>query len=983
MRFRLADEVVATGQAAWAARSGAPVRLAEQSDAPAGAPVALGPPEAAEERARAAVAELERLVAAGGVVAAGAGVDLGGGFRSARLAGARGEKRDAVLAALRALGPEGAGRLGDRAATTVALFGPAATKRVGAAAARAVADGRWAAVRFASAASDVLGPEQVERILALEAPAGADPVDGGAPSVLAEHLGRVLAPLPRPRRPAVLTDLWDRVLDGHARQARRERLLATQGRQDRLAELRTRRARFEEELVLPWFPYDARSGRTPLLAAAQWTPSEGYWHAVLHRIVADAQAATVLLRTAVAVGDHGPAVGLAHMEPQLAAAVATTGDAAATRAARRVPGLTGLPARPGSHVRELHRQVLKHGPAKVPYDTQVRPRLARARDYALVVAGEFDRLLHGELPVPEEALHAWAAEGLEGWRRKTGYSPARPPEEWAENPPWALERFGTRDTLAARLRDLRGRGEPAAPRDVEVLGDLLWYADMADALAQLYGHEAAAVTLAGGPLGLDHDPPPAAAPLVPRLDSVSLAVSGAAQLVALGGTAGKGVRTWAGLVDSLRADVDVSEALSGEFPVPPPLAAVDAALVPGTRARFLLARSARTLAEWADYMGNCIATPYYVDAALKGRSALAALLDDKGRILANAELHRARPAERGWVVGELAGRFNDAPDEVLEERFRRWVATLPGTAPQEPPTAPGEEAPAAPLRRGRTAPRLVADAGPELARLAQAAWTEQVTARTAAVYAALAATVPAAPAAARRAGAPADARTGAAAGARGGAGATAALTRLRRLGPASLAHACRGVLADGAVSPADLWAATGVRPLAAAVAALDPALRGRFEQLELLDGAGPLPKALRALVRRPAVAPAYAIGLMGLRVRAALGDLVHADDAALARAVSRRPPAPLLCAAAVAVTCRAPAIPLAAVAEPRAVTVPGFPATGLDDPGGPWQRAFPAARELGADTAAFWDGVAADGLRVPASWLTSAGWPVLWARAHR
>ncbi|MEO3851186.1 hypothetical protein ABGB09_26785 [Streptomyces sp. B8F3] len=979
MRFRLADGVVTTGQAAWAARSGVPVRLAEQADVPAGTPVALGPPEAGEEPAGAAVAALERLVAAGGAVAAGAGVDLGGGFRSARLAGARGDKRDAVLAALRALGPADAGRLGDRAATTVALFGPAATKRVGAAAARAVAEERWGAVRLAAAASDVLGPEQVEHILALDAPAGVDPVDGGAPSVLAEHLGRVLAPLPRPRRPAVLSDLWDRVLDGHARQARRERLLATQGRQGRVAELRIRRAKFEEELVFRWVPHDGRPGGTPLLAAAWWTPSDAYWHALLHRIVQDAQAATVLLRTAVAVTDHGPALGLAHMEAQLAAAVAATGDTAAAHAARRVPGLTGLPARPASHVRELHRQVLKSGPAGVPYETQVRPRLARARDYALVAVEEAGRLLRGELPVPEDVLHDWAAGDLRGWRRRTGYSPVRPPEEWAENPPWLLDRFGTRDTLAARLRDRRAQGEPAAPRDVEVLGDLLWYAELADALAQVHGHEAASVTPHGDPLGLDHDPPAATAPLVPRLDSVGLAVSGAAQLVALGGTVGKGVKTWAGLVDSLRADVDVAEALSGEFPVPPPLAAVDATLVPGTRARFRLARSARTLAEWADYMGNCIATPHYVDAALKGRSTLAALHDDKGRILVNAELRPARPAERGWLVGELAGRFNDTADQALEERFRRWVATLPGTQPPEPAAAPGEEVPAAPVRRGRAAPRLTADAGPELAGLAEAAWAEQVTDRTAAVYAALAATVPAAPAA--LAGPVRGTRTGTAAATAAGPG--AALTRLRRLGPASLAHACRRALDDGTVGPADLWAATAVRPLAAAVTALDPALRDRFEQLELLDGAGPLPKALRGLVRRPAVAPAYAIGLMGLRVRAALGHLLYEDDAALARVVSRRPPTPLLCAAAVAVTCRAPEIRLAAVAEPRAVTVPGYPATSLDDPEGPWQRAFPAARELGADTAAFWDGVAADGLRAPASWLAAAGWPALWSRAHR
>ncbi|WP_407562960.1 hypothetical protein [Streptomyces sp. 184] len=980
MRFRLADGVVTTGQAVWTARSGVPARLAAQADAPAGAPVALGPPEAGEEPAGAALAGLDRLVAAGGAVAAGAGVDLGGGFRSARLAGARGEKRDAVLAALRALGPADAGRLGDRAGTMVALFGPAATKRVGAAAARAVAEERWGTVRLASAASDVLGPEQIERILALTAPDGVDPVDGGTPSVLAGHLDRVLAPLPRPRRPALLTDLWDRVLDGHARQVRRERLLATQARQDRVAELTARRARFEEEVVLHRLPSDTRTGRTPLLEAARWTPTDGYWRGVLYRIVEDAQAATVLLRTAVAVSDHGPAVGLARMEPQLAAALAATGDAAAARAARRVPGLTGLPARPASHVRELRRQLLKHGPGNVPYETQVRPRLARARDYALVAVAECGRLLRGEPAVPEDALHAWASDGLEVWRRHTGYTPVRPPEEWSEIPPWVRDRFGTADSLADRLRERREKGEPAAPHDVEVLGDLLWYADLADALAQVHGHEAAAVAARGDALGLDHDPPPAVEPLVPRLDSVGLAVSGAAQLVALGGTPGKGVKTWAGLVDSLRADIDVAEALSGEFPVPPPLAAVDAALVPGTRVRFRLARSARTLAGWADYMGNCIATPYYVDAALKGRSALAALHDDKGRILANAELRPARPAERGWLVGELAGRFNGAPDPVLEERFRRWVATLPGARPPEPGAPPAaDEAPAGPARRRRAAPRLVADAGPELARLAERAWAEQVTGRTAAVYTALAATLPDAPAAAGR-----ETRT-AATGTRRPAATTAvaALTRLRRLGPASLAHACRRVLDDGTATPAALWTATGVRPLTAAVAELAPALRDRFEQLELLDGAGPLPRALRALVRRPAVAPAYAIGLMGVRVRAALGHLLYEDDAALARVVSRRPPAPLLCAAAVAVTCRVPAIPLAAVAEPRAVTVPGFPATGLDDPEGPWQRAFPAARELGADTAAFWDGVAAGGLRAPASWLGSGGWPALWARAHR
>jgi hypothetical protein len=144
--------------------------LVGESGASAGTAVALGPAGADDEQVRSAVAELRRLVVDGGVVAAGAGVELGPGFRSARLAGARGDQRDAVIAALRVLGREGAGRLGDRAGFLVALFGPAVTKRVGAAAALAIGQSRWAALHLASAASDVLGPEQLEQVLALPRP---------------------------------------------------------------------------------------------------------------------------------------------------------------------------------------------------------------------------------------------------------------------------------------------------------------------------------------------------------------------------------------------------------------------------------------------------------------------------------------------------------------------------------------------------------------------------------------------------------------------------------------------------------------------------------------------------------------------------------------------------------------------------------------------------------------------------------------------
>jgi hypothetical protein len=105
--------------------SSGPERITDESEAGPGAAVALGPVGATAEQVGEAVAELDRLVAAGGVAAAGAGVDLGAGFRSARLAGARGDQRDAVLAALKVVGLEGSGRLRHCAGFLVALFGPA------------------------------------------------------------------------------------------------------------------------------------------------------------------------------------------------------------------------------------------------------------------------------------------------------------------------------------------------------------------------------------------------------------------------------------------------------------------------------------------------------------------------------------------------------------------------------------------------------------------------------------------------------------------------------------------------------------------------------------------------------------------------------------------------------------------------------------------------------------------------------------------
>lgn len=190
---RLANGVLtAMSEEAWLAwPCGQPVAGAPRGSAkpPSGAPVVLGPRTSRPGAVVTALVALDELLREAGLAACGAGVDLGNGFRSGRLAGAMEERRDAVLAAVRGLGPENAHRVGDRATVLTALCGPRATRRVGATLQRTAADGRWAAIHFAVAASDVLGPEQLEKLLEFPEPEGVDPIPGGLPSALAGQIG--------------------------------------------------------------------------------------------------------------------------------------------------------------------------------------------------------------------------------------------------------------------------------------------------------------------------------------------------------------------------------------------------------------------------------------------------------------------------------------------------------------------------------------------------------------------------------------------------------------------------------------------------------------------------------------------------------------------------------------------------------------------------------------------------------------------------
>ncbi|HEX8628393.1 MAG TPA: hypothetical protein VF755_09515 [Catenuloplanes sp.] len=952
--------------------AGLPVEAA-RADPPPGTPVVVGPRSADADAAGQALRELSRLVGAGGTVVADVGADLGDGFRSARTQGGAGDRRDAVLAALSF--PWLADRFGDPPALLVALFGPTATRPVGAAARAAIDEGRWATLRFAAAASDVLGPEQLVRLLELRAPDGVDPFPDGLPSMVGGHLARVLREVSRPRRLELLTDLWEQVCAHGSARLRRERLRAAQGRPDLVDDLRARYERFEQDEVLARLRAQV-AGEPTLPQAALWRPGSTYWVRVGNRLLRDAQAATVLARVAVAALDDGLGAALARHWPGIEAAAAALTQKEAAQSARAVPGLTGLPARPGSYLRDIRGRAHPGKPLDAGRSAYVRQRLAAAGAYGTVVMRAVDafvwHITEEDSVSVREDLTDWAATTLGPWRGPVGYLSPDRLGAWAQHP---LLADGRAPTLADRLR-----AEPdRAPAEVETIGDLFWYAELADALAQLNGYPAAVVTPRAGDVPrTELDPRPPDEPLVPRPDSIALAAAGTAQLADLGGHLPRRCRTWPELVAGLLADAAVAQALVGTFAVPPVLAEADGTVLPGTDARIEVARTGRQLAAWSDYMGNCIAGQHYLDAAAAGSTVLLALRAPDDRILANVELG---PITRGWRLAEIRARFNEDPDPDLLRRTRTWAAGL-ATAEPPAPVAPADLASDPRPRGARSAPgaRLVRDVGDALGDRTAAALAEPATVQAVAVLAALTVRLPGArPAPVTN---PQD-----------------ALTALRRAAPASLVRACQLALTD-ADGPGlvRLWQATADRPLARAVAALPPSTAERLAPL-LVDALPP--RSLRVLARLPQVAPARTAALVALRVRGAFGVLLRQDAPELARAVIARPHGPLIRAAALTVTSwggltpsgggptgltpsgggpTGPAVgAVTAVCPRRRVRVPGFPESSLRDD--LWQGAWPDAGELGAVPEGFWQRIAAHGLLVPSSWLPGGGWPALWSRA--
>jgi hypothetical protein len=116
-------------------------------------------------------------------------------------------------------------------------------------------------------------------------------------------------------------------------------------------------------------------------------------------------------------------------------------------------------------------------------------------------------------------------------------------------------------------------------------------------------------------------------------------------------------------------------------------------------------------------------------------------------------------------------------------------------------------------------------------------------------------------------------------------------------------------------------------------------------------------------------------------VRAAMGELAGTE--ALAHSVARRPTPELLCALAIVCTIQSTMDDVVRLVPAGTTEVPGFPTTDVFDEHGPWQRALPAAADLGAPVHLFGQRVADHGLLIPAALLGTGGWPALWRRAHR
>jgi len=624
-----------------------------------GAVIVVGPPGASKSKLIRVRRKARQLARAGGPAAAAAGVDLGGGYRSARLEGpANGSRRNDVLAALTALGVSEVERLGDRRGVMVALFGLSATKRVGAAAWKAAAETRWSALRLAVAASDLLTPARLEDLLAMEAPPGAEVVPPCDIDDLARNMASVLDRYSEQRRLAILCSLWDDVANWN---------IATQ----RLRRGRSRRSRFSMATYNKWKTATGRAedsywsgklgtGRRSAAEMLRWTPSNRDWSDSLRWVSSECMAATALMLTALDAEDKPIEAAItAHLQCFLYLHWA------------------GFSQGPDSPCVRAHRIADATSKASDPWILGNRIYVDRQPVDRRELSAFFAPLFED---VSEMALATlrWAESLLAALRR------ARPPlgepgsmVEWREAAgwirapdDWEISLFGNGPTLADRSAWEPGR----SPSELEQPEDLLWLADLADVLAVCHGNSQARLGRLNAALpwfDCTTPTPPNLDPFAPRQESVPLALAGAAQVVSLGIFPPRRASSWRSIVDHLAARV---RALNVSFELAEEIEALDGANLPGTDLRAEVARTPGQLVEWGNYMGNCIAG---YSEEVNQSFALLALLGPSKTIQANVALRRTGGF---WRVIEALARFNNPIPADLEAVLYRWAAGI-GPAP--------------------------------------------------------------------------------------------------------------------------------------------------------------------------------------------------------------------------------------------------------------------------------------------------------------
>src|SRR5262249_32617669 len=151
-----------------------------------------------------------------------------------------------------------------------------------------------------------------------------------------------------------------------------------------------------------------------------WIPDGWYWHRWLGMLLHDALTATALLRTAIAVADDGLADGLARSRDLIALAPVLMTDDAAGEAARRIAGLTGIPARPGCYLRGLAARLTRDAVLDWRTASYVQARLARARDYGRLALNNVADLFADLSRLSPDLVRGWYCTHLKQWRAGAG-----------------------------------------------------------------------------------------------------------------------------------------------------------------------------------------------------------------------------------------------------------------------------------------------------------------------------------------------------------------------------------------------------------------------------------------------------------------------------------------------------------------------------------------------------------------------------------